>query len=442
MDFVQKMENVSVLGAAGKMGSGILVLLSFEMAKLKIGKKEDKEFVLNAIDVSPTALVNLLGYVKSQLIKHAEKNIVELRDWYKEDKKLISNEDVINQFVDDVMAMIQTSTRIETAYNSQLIFEAIKEDKDLKVKLFSQIKQNNPDAWFLTNTSSIPIGGIEKDANLKGDIIGYHFYNPPVIQKLLEIIKTENTKPELAEFSVALAKSMRKIVVQSRDVAGFIGNGHFMRDALYALKQAEELAKTEGWAKAFFLIDTISRDLLVRPMGIFQLLDYVGVDVTRFILDSMQPSFPNETLSHTALNQMLDKEVKGGQYANGTQKDGIFKYEKGRIKEVYDLGTQKYVATESIEMECAAILGELPTLKIYWKSVVRDKNKAEVLQKFFEELHQIDSVGANIAVAYGENSKAIGQMLADTNVAESTSDVNTVMETGFFHAYGPVNDYF
>ncbi len=442
MDFVQKMENISVLGAAGKMGSGILVLLSFEMAKLKIGKKENKEFVLNAIDVSPTALLNLMGYVKSQLIKHAEKNIVELRDWYKEDEKLISNEDVINQFVEDVMAMIQTSTRIETAYNSQLIFEAIKEDKDLKVKLFSQIKQNNPDAWFLTNTSSIPIGGIETDANLKGDIIGYHFYNPPVIQKLLEIIKTRNTKPELTEFSVTLARSMSKVVVQSRDVAGFIGNGHFMRDAIYGLRLVEEISKTEGWAKAFFLIDTISRDLLVRPMGIFQLLDYVGVDVTRFILDSMQPSFLNECLSHTALNQMLDKEVKGGQYANGTQKDGIFKYEKGRIKEVYDLRTQKYVATESIEMECAAILGELPTLKIYWKSVVRDENKAEILQKFFEELHQIDSVGANIAIAYGKNSKAIGQMLVDTNVAESTSDVNTVMETGFFHAYGPINDYF
>ncbi len=442
MDLIRKMENVSVLGAAGKMGSGILVLLSFEMAKLKIGKKEDKEFVLNAIDVSPKALVNLLGYVKSQLVKHAEKNIVELRGWYKDNDRLISNEDVINQFADDVMAMIQTSTRIETAYNSQLIFEAIKEDKDLKVKLFSQIKQNNPDAWFLTNTSSIPIGGIEKDANLTGDIIGYHFYNPPVIQKLLEIIKTEHTKPELAEFSVDLAKSMRKIVVQSRDVAGFIGNGHFMRDALYALKQAEELAKTEGWAKALFLIDTVSRDLLVRPMGIFQLLDYVGVDVTRFILDSMQPSFPNEILSHTALNQLLDKEVKGGQYANGTQKDGIFKYEKGRIKEVYDLGAQKYVATENIEVECDAMLGQLPSLKVYWKSVVRDKNKAEVLKNFFEELHQIDSVGANIAVAYGENSKAIGQMLFESNVAESTADVNIVMETGFFHAYGPVNDYF
>lgn len=442
MDFVQKMKNLSVLGAAGKMGSGILVLLSLEMAKLKIGKKENKEFVLNAIDVSQIALTNLMGYVKSQLTKHAEKNIVEIRVWYKDNDTLISNEDIINQFVDDVLAMIQTSTRIETAYKSQVIFEAIKEDKELKVKLFSQIKKYNPKAWFLSNTSSIPIGGINKEANLSGDIIGYHFYNPPVVQKLLEIIKIENTNPELVEFSLHLAKSMRKVVVQSRDVAGFIGNGHFMRDALYALIKAEELAKEEGWAKAFFIIDTISRDLLIRPMGIFQLLDYVGVDVTRFILDSMQPSFPEESLSHLALNQMLEKEVKGGQFANGTQKDGIFKYEKGSIKEVYDLDTGKYVRTESIEMECAAFLGELPNSKIYWKSVVRDKNKAEILQKFFKELHLVESVGTNIAIAYGKNSKAIGQMLVDTKVAETIADVNTVLETGFFHAYGPINDFF
>lgn len=442
MDLIRKMENISVLGAAGKMGSGILVLLSLEMAKLKIGKKVDKEFVLNAIDVSQLALVNLLAYVKMQLVKYAEKNVVELRQWYKDHKDLCDNEEIINQFVDDVLVMIQTSTRIETAYNSQLIFEAIKEDKDLKVKLFSQIKQNNPEAWFLSNTSSIPIGEIEKKANLNKDIIGFHFYNPPVVQKLLEIIKPQNTNPNLLSLSLSLAKSMKKIVVHSRDIAGFIGNGHFMRDVLYALRKAEELAKTHGWAKAFFLLDTISRDLLIRPMGIFQLMDYVGLDVIQFILDSMQASFPNEDLSHAALNQLISREVKGGQFADGSQKDGIFKYQKGRIKEVYNLEIGKYVKTEAIEMDCAVMMGELPTLKIYWKSVVREQNKNELLDNFFKELHKIDSVGANIAIAYGENAKAIGQMLVDTNVAESAADVNTVMETGFFHAYGPINNYF
>lgn len=442
MDLIRKMENVSVLGAAGKMGSGILVLLSFEMAKLKLGKKEDKEFVLNAIDVSQSALVNLLGYVKSQLLKHAEKNVVELREWYKERDDLSDNEEIINQFVADVMAMIQTSTRIETAYGSQLIFEAIKEDKALKVKLFSQIKQNNPDAWFLTNTSSIPIGEIEKEAGLNGDIIGYHFYNPPVIQKLLEIIKSEDSNPELGQFAIDLAKSMRKIVVNSKDVAGFIGNGHFMRDALYALNQAEKIAVTEGWSKAFFLIDTISRDLLVRPMGIFQLIDYVGIDVTRFILESMQPSFPNETLSHAVLNQLYDKGVKGGQFADGSQKDGVFKYERGKIKEVYDLDKGQYVPAEQLEQECIVKLGELPSERLFWKNVVREKNKADQLKRFFQELNQMNGWGAKLAKDYGKKSKEIAQMLVDTHVAESVADVNTVMETGFFHAYGPINEYF
>ncbi|WP_372751361.1 3-hydroxyacyl-CoA dehydrogenase family protein [Labilibaculum sp.] len=442
MDLIRKMENVSVLGAAGKMGSGILVLLSFEMAKLKIGRKENKEFVLHAIDISQSALGDLLSYLKTQLLKHAEKNIVELRTWYQERADLIDNEEIINQFKEDVMAMVKTSTRIETAYDSQLIFEAIKEDKKLKVNLLSKIKQNNPDAWFLTNTSSIPIGEIEKEAGLSGNIIGYHFYNPPVVQKLLELVVTEHTSKDLSAFALELAKSMRKTLVQSRDVAGFIGNGHFMRDALYALNQAEKLAKTEGWAKAFFMIDTISRDLLIRPMGIFQLLDYVGIDVTHFILESMQPSFPKEKLSHFVLNQLFDKDVKGGQFADGSQKNGIFKYQKGRIAEVYNLKKDKYIPISSIEMDCAVVLGALPTFKLYWKSVVRDATKSDLLQKFFNELHQLDSLGANLAIAYGKNAKAIGKMLVDTNVAASEADVNMVLETGFFHAYGPINDYF
>ncbi|WP_209319632.1 3-hydroxyacyl-CoA dehydrogenase family protein [Ancylomarina longa] len=442
MDSIRKMENVSVLGAAGKMGSGILVLLSLEMGKLKIGKKEEGNFVLNAIDVSPVALSNLIKYVESQLLKHAEKNIVELRGWYQNRKDLIDNEEIIRQYVADVMAIIQTTTRLETAYESDMVFEAIKEDKSLKVKLFSQIKQNNAKAWFLTNTSSIPIGEIDQEAGLNGDIIGYHFYNPPVIQKLLEIIKSEKTNKELLAFAVDLAKSMRKIVVQSKDVAGFIGNGHFMRDALYALDQAQEIAKESSWSKAFFLIDTISRDLLVRPMGIFQLLDYVGVDVTRFILDSMQPSFPNENLSHGVLNQLLDNDVKGGQFADGSQKDGIFKYERGRIKEVYDLNEKKYIPVAALESECKTKMGVLPTSLLAWKTVVRDKLKAKLLEQFFNELGQIDGFAAKLAMNYGKNSKAIAQMLVDTDVAESAADVNTVLETGFFHAYGPINEYF
>ena len=121
------------------------------------------------------------------------------------------------------------------------------ENLDLKVKLLSRIiSHNSRDAWFFTNTSSIPISELNAKANLNGRLIGFHFYNPPAVQKLVELISAESTLPDLADFARQFAKKLRKTVVPSHDVAGFIGNGHFMRDALYAVAEVERLAEDFG----------------------------------------------------------------------------------------------------------------------------------------------------------------------------------------------------
>ncbi len=74
------------------------------------------------------------------------------------------------------------------------MFEAVSENPDLKVKILSQIDQNNPNKpWFFTNTSSVPISLIDERANLEGRVLGFHFYNPPAVQRLVELITTNNT---------------------------------------------------------------------------------------------------------------------------------------------------------------------------------------------------------------------------------------------------------
>ena len=167
-----------------------------------------------------------------------------LRKVYENREDLIENSEIINQYVFDVLHIVRGVTTLESAYQSNLIFEAASEDLKLKVKLFSQINKNNSKKpWFLTNTSSIPISELDKKAGLEGRIIGFHFYNPPAVQKLVEIIKAETTLPELAEFATEYAKNLKKVVVPSNDYAGFIGNGHFMRDAIYGMKEAQRLAK-------------------------------------------------------------------------------------------------------------------------------------------------------------------------------------------------------
>jgi hypothetical protein len=70
------------------------------------------------------------------------------------------------------------------------------------------------------------------------------------------------------------------------------------------------------------------------------------------------------------------------------------------------------------------------------------KNKEEVFTKFYNDVKSMETLGAVMAVKYGKRSKEIGEKLVADKVANNADDVNTVMLTGFYHAYGPINNYF
>jgi len=197
MNYNERMQKVAVLGAAGKMGSGILLLNAVEAADLSLlPENKGKTFLVYAIDVSEEALTGLINYVRAQVLKIAEKKINWIREIYKDRMDLCENGEMIEEYINHVMSLIRPTTLIEAANNANCIFEAIKEDPDLKVSIFKKINENNPNQpWFFTNTSSIPIQYLNEHANLNGRIIGYHFYNPPAVQKLVELIEANNTLP-------------------------------------------------------------------------------------------------------------------------------------------------------------------------------------------------------------------------------------------------------
>ena len=98
MNYSDKFENVTVLGAAGKMGSGILLLTALEMADLSLNpENKGKQFVINAMDVSSEALFGLMKYIRGQILKAAEKKTVQLRSFYTDRVDLIENEEIINR---------------------------------------------------------------------------------------------------------------------------------------------------------------------------------------------------------------------------------------------------------------------------------------------------------------------------------------------------------
>lgn len=441
MDLDTRLQDVAIIGAGGKMGSGIATLLLQEMMRLKfMPENKDNTYHLYLIDISEELLDGLQGYLRTQLRKVAEKTCGVLREAYADDPTVVENYEVIDKFIDDAMVMVRAGNLIEMAAPATMVFEAIVENEDIKINVFKKLKELCPSGtYYFTNTSSIPIKTLDEGAGLDGHIIGYHFYNPPVVQKLAELISSDKTKPELIELSKEIAKRLRKTIVPSNDIAGFIGNGYFMRDGLYAIDEVMRLKDELGFAGAVYALDKVGRDFLVRPMGIFQLIDYVGIDVFQLILKVMNSYLPEEKLHSELIDKMMELGVKGGQRSDGSQKDGFLKYEKSRPTAVYDPDKKAYVPFDNTgwTKDIEDMLGPIPENYIPWKMLLMDRAKEEKLKPYFETLKKTDTKGAELARSYLKEFREIGKKLVDMGVAGAPGDVDNVLTLGFYHLYGP-----
>ncbi|WP_430816783.1 3-hydroxyacyl-CoA dehydrogenase family protein [Carboxylicivirga sp. RSCT41] len=441
MNNLERYQNISVLGAAGKMGSGILLLNVLHSVRLMHQPQHaGKTFVIHAIDQNYERLEGLMKYLKTQVLKWAEKNIVELRKQFIRRSHLIDNKDIIEAFVNDAISIVKPSVTIESAYQSYLIFEAIIEDETAKTDVLRKIKVNNPNhPFFLSNTSAIPISVLDDKAGLDKHIIGCHFYNPPAVQKVIEVVELNDGLPELSQLVHGFATQMNKLIVEANDIAGFIGNGFFMREIIYAVDLYESLRKELSPAEALLAVDKVSHELLVRPMGIFQLMGYVGIDVCSLIMRVMD-TYLDEPLQCPFLDDILNKGFRGGQNADGTQKDGYFKYNRGKAVEVLDIETQQYVSIDAIEPVVNNFLAV--STKVYsWNQLNRSKYKEKHLNEYFESIRREESRGALLAKDYMLSMKEIGQKLYDDGVTNSVDNVNSVMMNGFYYLYGPVNNF-
>jgi 3-hydroxyacyl-CoA dehydrogenase len=442
------LKNVSVIGAAGKMGSGISLLLLQEMSRSeleKTGAVGSGSHRLNLIDMNERALQGLVGYLRAQMTKYAERNLGSLKGKYKGRTEVKDDAHVVADFADKAMSNVVCTTEVARSRDSLMVFEAVLEDFKVKVDLFGALnKICSPRTLYFTNTSSIPVTLVDESAGLDGRLVGFHFYNPPAVQKLLEIICGRNGKKELKDLAYELAKRLNKIIVPSNDIPGFIGNGHFLRDVLYSISVLDQLRRKFALHEAIYIVNRVTQDFMVRPMGIFQLHDYVGVDVCGHILRIMKTYLKDTSFESPFINQLIALKVIGGQFPDGSQKDGILKYDAGKIAAVYNLDEKRYVplAEGSWRQRCDDYLGSLPMDHLSWKALAKDPAKDEKLRAYFKSLFAAKTQGAQLAREYLLKSREIARGLVSHGVANDIEDVNQVLQHGFYHLYGPENPYF
>ncbi len=244
-----EIRNVTVIGS-GEMGHGIAEIMAIN--GYRVGLE----------DVSQEILAHAMENVRKSLEKLHGKG--QLRDT-----------------VEAVMSRITTHTSLEESVkDADLVIEAVPEIEDLKRKVFSDLeKYSRKDAILASNTSNIRITNIAANLKERHRVAGLHFFNPPVLLKLVEVVKGEETSHSTVDTLYNLVKSLGKYPIRvMKDIPGFVVNRVnapgtllmclFADSGIAGVEEVDAFMKNQGF-----------------PMGPFELADYVGVDVAYHSLE-------------------------------------------------------------------------------------------------------------------------------------------------------------
>ena len=279
-----EVKKVTVIGA-GLMGHGI-AQVSAQVAK----------FEVNLVDVKQEFIDKGMAMIKDSLQRFLKKSVI--------------TEDQVKETLERIHPTLNLK---EAVADADLIIEAIPENLKLKRDLFSEINQaSKPDAIFASNTSSISITELASSINRPEKFCGMHFFNPPQLMKLVEIVRGAKTSDETVNTIVEVAKKMGKEpIVVKKDCPGFVVNRlHVLslNEALYLLW--EGIADRDD-------IDKASELGLNWPMGPLRLLDYLGLDTFLAILEVLEKELGPKFRPCPLLRQMVRAGLLGRKTGKG-----------------------------------------------------------------------------------------------------------------------------
>ena len=296
---VLNIKNITVLGS-GVMGHGIA-------------------------QVSATAGYNVvLRDIKQEFLDKAMEKIHWSLD------KLVTKEKISKEEGDAIFSRITPVVDLNDAVkDAELVIEVVPEIMDLKKQVYAELdKVAKPEVIFASNTSTLPITEIANTTSRPDKFIGIHFFNPPQLMKLVEVIPGEKTAQEITELTQDFVRSVNKQAVLCRkDVPGFIINRLFIpmvHEACYL--QDRTGASLEE-------IDSAVKFKLGFPMGIFELADFTGMDVIHKATVEMHLRDKKVIKPHKTVEKMFDEKKLGQKSGEGYYKYSDDKYERVELSE-------------------------------------------------------------------------------------------------------------
>jgi enoyl-CoA hydratase / 3-hydroxyacyl-CoA dehydrogenase len=232
--------------------------------------------------------------------------------------KLVAKQKITEQQGQEIFSRITPIVDLaQSLEDCDLMIEVVPEIMELKKKVYAEVdKVAQQKTVFASNTSTLPITEIANTTSRPERFIGIHFFNPPQLMKLVEVIPGQKTSKELVVTTINFVKSVSKEpVICKKDVPGFIVNRLFIplvHEAAYAMDRTGA-TKEE--------IDSAVKFTLHFPMGIFELADFTGIDVIHKATTEMH-SRDKKVINPHPLIEKLYNEKKLGQKSG----EGFYKY--------------------------------------------------------------------------------------------------------------------
>ena len=244
--------------------------------------------------------------------------------------KLVSKEKISKEEGDSIFSRITPIVDLnEAVKNAELVIEVVPEIMELKKSVYAELdKVAGPEVIFASNTSTLPITEIANTTSRPEKFIGIHFFNPPQLMKLVEVIPGEKTSQQVTDLTLDYVKSVNKqAVVCRKDVPGFIINRLFIpmvHEACF-LKDRTGATLEE--------IDSAVKFNLGFPMGIFELADFTGMDVIHKATVEMHLRDKKVISPHPLVEKMFDEKKLGQKSGEGYYKYSDDKYERVALSE-------------------------------------------------------------------------------------------------------------
>lgn len=234
-------------------------------------------------------------------------------------KKFADKPEAGEEFIQKVLKNVAISSDAKAAVQStDLVLEAIVENLKIKQDLFGALDKVAPEhTLFASNTSSLPITDIASSTTRLDRFGGLHFFNPVPMMKLVEVIGTSSTSQETFDSLLNFSKALGKTPVSCKDTPGFIVNRLLVPYMMEAIRLHE---RGHGSKED---IDIAMKLGAGYPMGPFELLDYVGLDTCKFIMDGWSAMDSENPLFQQC--ELLNKLVAEGKYGKKTG-EGFYKY--------------------------------------------------------------------------------------------------------------------